>query len=121
VVTPKCRGAEAGRQAAHAKAHHDPPRRNPARQPFLRKRNGYTLGNARLLASRGYVALTPGVTERDTVVTLTEAGRQAQDDHLSRIGPEIRQLVSEIPTDQLQTAYRVLHEIRLVLDNLPDR
>jgi DNA-binding MarR family transcriptional regulator len=81
----------------------------------------YTLGNAQLLASRGYVSLTQGVTDRDTVVTLTEDGRRAQAEHVERIGPEIRQMVSEIPSDELQTAYRVLHDIRLVLDNLPDR
>lgn len=81
----------------------------------------YTYTNVKLLAQKGYLALTEGVSERDTVVELTDEGRAAQQRHLERIGPEIRQLVSEIPSDELETAYRVLHDIRLVLDNLPDR
>ena len=38
-VVPADRGAEAGREAAHAEAHHHPPRGNPARQPLLRERD----------------------------------------------------------------------------------
>lgn len=81
----------------------------------------YTFSNVSLLADKGYVTLTDAAAERDTVVDITDAGRKAQQEHLERVGPEIRQLVSEIPSDELETAYRVLHDIRLVLDNLPDR
>jgi DNA-binding MarR family transcriptional regulator len=79
------------------------------------------LETVRELAGLGFVALTPGIVPRDSLVALTPAGRQAQMDQLASIGPEISALVSEIPAEDIDTAYRVLHEIRLVMDNLPDR
>ena len=55
------------------------------------------------------------------MVDVTEAGRAAQEEQLNRMGPDFEQLVAEILAEDLQTAHRVLHEIRLVMDNLPDR
>ncbi len=73
------------------------------------------------LAAHGYVALTKGITPRDTVAAITAAGMDARMEQLATMGPEIGSLVSEIPEEDLATAYRVLREIRLVFDNLPDR
>jgi DNA-binding MarR family transcriptional regulator len=80
-----------------------------------------TLETVNAMAELGFVAVTQGINPRDSVVDITPAGRSAQRDHLSQIGPEIGDLVSEIPAEDLQTAYQVLREIRLVMDNLPDR
>jgi DNA-binding MarR family transcriptional regulator len=79
------------------------------------------LAAVRELARHGYVALTPGITPRDSLVALTPEGRLAQMDQMARMAPEIGSLVAEIPAEDIETAYRVLHEIRLVMDNLPDR
>lgn len=75
----------------------------------------------RALAALGYVSVVPGVREIDSMVDVTEDGRAAQDAQLTRMAPDFEQLVAEIPPEDLVTAYRVLHEIRLVMDNLPDR
>ena len=75
----------------------------------------------RTLEALGYVSVVPGIREIDSMVDVTEAGRAAQEEQLNRMGPDFEQLVAEIPAEDLQTAHRVLHEIRLVMDNLPDR
>lgn len=81
----------------------------------------YTLAKAETLAERGYVALTRGITERDTLVTVTPEGRDAHEAALERLRPEFAQLVVEIAPEDIATTYRVLHDMRLTLDNLPDR
>ncbi len=73
------------------------------------------------LHNLGYVTLTTGITPQDTMVAITDQGRKARADALSRMAPDFMQVVSEIPTEDLETTYRTLHEIRLVMDNLPDR
>lgn len=69
----------------------------------------------------GYVTVIPGIRPVDAMISVTAAGRAAQDAELDRMGPDFEQLVSEIPIEELAIAHRVLHDIRLVLDNLPDR
>ena len=73
------------------------------------------------LAAQGFVEVIIGIEPRLTTVVITEAGRSERALQLSKMRPEIGPMVSEIPVADLQTAYRVLHEIRLVMDNLPDR
>jgi hypothetical protein len=73
------------------------------------------------LAEQSFVEVTSGIEPRLSTVVITEAGKLEQARQLSKMGPEIGPMVSEIPVADLQTAYRVLHEIRLVMDNLPDR
>jgi DNA-binding MarR family transcriptional regulator len=75
----------------------------------------------RELAEKGYVELTPGIKPSDTMVAITESGRAARAAMLDRMGPDFMSLVSEIPEEELEIAHRVLRDIRLVLDNLPDR
>ena len=73
------------------------------------------------LAELGYVTMTSAINPGDAVVAITEAGREAQRRELEAIGPEFTQLVAEIPLEELEITRRTLHEIRLVMDNLPDR
>ncbi len=73
------------------------------------------------LRDLGFVTLTTGISAQDTMVAITDAGRKARADALHRMAPEFTQLVAEIPAEDLETTYRTLHEIRLVMDNLPDR
>jgi DNA-binding MarR family transcriptional regulator len=80
-----------------------------------------TLETVNAMAALGFVDVTQGINPRDSVVDITPAGRLAQREQLTQIGPEIGDLVSEIPEQDLETAHRVLREIRLVMDNLPDR
>lgn len=63
----------------------------------------------------------PGNLGPDTMVSITQAGRDAQQKRVDDMAPEFIPLVSEISRDDLDTAARVLREIRLTLDNLPDR
>ncbi len=73
------------------------------------------------LAEKGYVSLVPGITPGDTMVAITDKGRAARAAMLNKMGPDFMSLVSEIPQEDLETAHRVLRDIRLVMDNLPDR
>ncbi len=73
------------------------------------------------LSDKGYVSLTPGIRPGDTVVAITPSGVQAREKALQSMAPDFTQLVSEIPVEDLETTYRTLREIRLVMDNLPDR
>ena len=74
-----------------------------------------------LLAEQGYVAIIPAVGNGQPLVSVTDAGRVAHDEALDVVGPEIMELVAEIPRDDLERTFRTLREIRLTLDNLPDR
>lgn len=82
----------------------------------------YTAAKIAAVELRGFLSVAPsnGAME-DSIVSITDAGRRALDDHLLKIAPDFEGLVAEIPFEDLQTAYRVLHDIRLTLDNLPDR
>jgi hypothetical protein len=73
------------------------------------------------MAEMGYLHVTPGVGNAEALVSVTADGRAALEESLDRVGPEITDLVSEIPVDDLERTFRTLREIRLTLDNLPDR
>jgi DNA-binding MarR family transcriptional regulator len=73
------------------------------------------------LEALGYVSVVPGLRPSDAMVNVTDIGRAAQAAELDRMAPDFEQVVSEIPIEELAIAHRVLHDIRLVLDNLPDR
>lgn len=74
------------------------------------------------LEARGLVIVTPaGSRDGSAEVFVTDAGRQVQEEKVKSIGPEFEQLVSEIPSEDLQTTLRTLRDIRLTMDNLPDR
>jgi hypothetical protein len=82
----------------------------------------YTAEKIAALESRGYVSVSPpGSRAPEAMVNVTEAGRKAQAEQLNRMAPEFGGLVAEISLDDLKTTQRTLHEIRLTLDNLPDR
>jgi hypothetical protein len=55
------------------------------------------------------------------MVEVTSGGRAEQARALDQMAPDFLQIVSEIPDDELFTTHKVLREIRLVMDNLPDR
>ncbi len=82
----------------------------------------YTASKIATLESFGFITTTPpGTCKGDTVVALTDAGEEARNAALDRMAPDVVELISEIDPDQIRVAHKVLEEIRLTLDNLPDR
>jgi hypothetical protein len=82
----------------------------------------YTTTKVATLESFGYVQVTPpGGRDGAAMVELTEAGKLARNEALDRMAPDIIDLVAEIDPDQIAIAQKVLEEIRLTMDNLPDR
>jgi DNA-binding MarR family transcriptional regulator len=82
----------------------------------------YTAGKVSELEAMGYVSVVPdGSTAPTAMVSVTDVGRDAQAKRLEEMAPEFVPLVAEISPDDLDTTARVLREIRLTLDNLPDR
>lgn len=82
----------------------------------------YTASKVSTLDSFGFVATTPpGTCDGATVVALTDAGEEARNAALDRMAPDVIELISETDPDQIRVAHKVLEEIRLTLDNLPDR
>jgi DNA-binding MarR family transcriptional regulator len=73
------------------------------------------------LRKLGYVTVTEGLKRRDAVVDVTKEGRAARDAHVSMMRPQVLEIVSEIPVEDLKITVQTLREIRLVMDNLPDR
>lgn len=73
------------------------------------------------LQKLGYLEVEEADSIEDSVVNVTNAGRQAQYEELTRMAPEFHELLSEIPREDLDLTYRTLREIRLTMDNLPDR
>jgi hypothetical protein len=67
------------------------------------------------------VKVIAGLQPHDAIVEITRVGRDAQVSALERMAPDFMQIVSEIPEADILTAHKVLREIRLVMDNLPDR
>ncbi len=88
----------------------------------FQEEEAHTADKVASLEAKGYVTVTPaGSRDASAVVFVTEAGRQAQEDKVQSMAPDFEQLVAEIPTEDLETTVRTLHEIRLTLDHLPDR
>ena len=82
----------------------------------------YTRSKIMALAERGMLQMDAVQgSNSDAVVSLTEAGRQAHQASLDAMSPNIQLAVSEIPEEDLRTTFRTLRDIRLTLDNLPDR
>jgi hypothetical protein len=79
------------------------------------------LDNVGKLAELGYVKVIASLQPHDAIVEITRVGRDAQVSALERMAPDFMQIVSEIPEADILTAHKVLREIRLVMDNLPDR
>lgn len=73
------------------------------------------------MAEMGYLSVTPAVGNAEALVSVTAEGRKALEESLDQVAPEITELVSEIPVDDLERTFQTLREIRLTLDNLPDR
>lgn len=57
----------------------------------------------------------------DLWVEITEEGREAHARAVEEISPEVAQVIEGIDMGELETALRVIREIRRTLDNLPDR
>jgi DNA-binding MarR family transcriptional regulator len=57
----------------------------------------------------------------DVLVKITEAGTAAHTRALNEIRPEVESLLVDLTPVELETAMKVLQEIRRTLDNLPDR
>lgn len=82
----------------------------------------YTAGKVGSLEAEGFVLVTPaGSRDATASVEVTDAGRIAQAEKIESIAPDFELLVAEIPYTDLETTVRTLREIRLTLDNLPDR
>lgn len=82
----------------------------------------YTMTKIAEMARLGYVTLSPnGNLAPDTMVSITDAGRAAQNQRVEDMAPEFVALMTEIPVAELETAANVLRDLRLTLDNLPDR
>lgn len=75
----------------------------------------------RELQNLGYLAVEEADAVEDAMVNVTEAGRQAQYDELQRMAPDFKELLSEFSQGDLELTYKTLREIRLTMDNLPDR
>jgi hypothetical protein len=73
------------------------------------------------LHALGLVELTSAINFRDAGVTISALGLDEYEAALQRMAPDFMQFVSEVPHADLETTHRVLKNIRLVMDNLPDR
>ena len=101
--------------------HPDPDRISSIAWCFQEDEN-YTRSKIMVLAERGMLHMDAVQgSNSDAVVSLTEAGRQAHQESLDAMSPNIQLAVSEIPEEDLRTTFRTLRDIRLTLDNLPDR
>lgn len=82
----------------------------------------YTHAKIEALAMRDLVTLTPDTADSGlAMVAITDVGREAHAQIVARVAPEIQMAVAEIPREALETTFKTLREIRLTLDNLPDR
>ena len=82
----------------------------------------HTASKVAELETMGCVSvMPPGSRSPDAVVYITEGGRQAQAERVEDLAPEFVPLVAEIDVADLEITARTLREIRLTLDNLPDR
>jgi DNA-binding MarR family transcriptional regulator len=82
----------------------------------------YTRAKIESLAIRDLVTLTPDTPDNNhAMVMITDLGREAHSQAVARIAPDIEMVVSDIPREDLETTFKTLRNIRLTLDNLPDR
>ncbi len=82
----------------------------------------YTRAKIAALASRDLVSISPNTLDNlAAMVMITDLGREAHTAIVDRMAPLIKMAVAEIPRDELDTTFKTLRNIRLTLDNLPDR
>ena len=60
-------------------------------------------------------------SDGDLWVDITDEGREAHARAIDEIGPEVAQFIEGFDLGELETALRVIRDIRRTLDNLPDR
>jgi DNA-binding MarR family transcriptional regulator len=88
----------------------------------FQEEEAYTRAKIEGLASRNLVTLSPDVVDNsDAMVEITDAGREAHAQIVARVAPDMMMAVAEIPREDLETTFKTLRNIRLTLDNLPDR
>lgn len=82
----------------------------------------YTRAKIEGLASRDLVTITPNGADNDVaMVEITDLGRETHAQIVARAAPDLKMAVSEIPQADLELTFKTLRNIRLTLDNLPDR
>jgi DNA-binding MarR family transcriptional regulator len=82
----------------------------------------YTRAKIEGLALRELVTISPHVADNHVaMVHITDIGREAHAQIVARVAPDIRMAVAEIPQADLELTFKTLRNIRLTLDNLPDR
>jgi DNA-binding MarR family transcriptional regulator len=82
----------------------------------------YTRGKIDSLAAQGLLTLAPDVSDNTKALAMiSEAGRESHTRVVTQMAPVIRSAVAEILPENLEITFRTLREIRLTLDNLPDR
>lgn len=83
---------------------------------------GYTRAKIEGLALRDLVTITPDTSDNNAaMVMITDLGREAHNRIVEKVAPDIQLAVAEIPREVLETTFKTLRDIRLTLDNLPDR
>ena len=84
--------------------------------------DAYMAQKVKALADRDMISTMPVEgSDGDLWVEITDEGREAHARALDEIGPEVAQFIEGIEPAELQTALRVIRDIRRTLDNLPDR
>ncbi len=88
----------------------------------FQEEEAYTRAKVESMAARGMVTLSPAMADNNAaMVMITGDGREAHARIVEKAAPDIRAAVAEISRDHLEITFRTLREIRLTLDNLPDR
>lgn len=82
----------------------------------------YTRAKVEGLVLRGLITLSPDTPDNDVAMAMiTDIGREAHAQIVARVAPVIQMAVAEIPRESLEITFKTLRDIRLTLDNLPDR
>lgn len=88
----------------------------------FQEEESYTRAKVDDLAARGLLSITsPSEDNLDTTVMITDEGRALRDQVVDRMAPDITMAVAEISEAALTSTLKTLRDIRLTLDNLPDR
>ncbi len=88
----------------------------------FQEEEAYTRAKVDDLVMRGLVSITPQTDDNAlAMVMITDEGRSVRDGVIDRLAPDITMAVGEIPREALETTFKTLRDIRLTLDNLPDR
>jgi DNA-binding MarR family transcriptional regulator len=88
----------------------------------FQEEEAYTRAKIEGLAARDLVTISPNVADNgNAMVEITDVGREAHAQIVARVAPDMMMAVAEIPREDLETTFKTLRNIRLTLDNLPDR